>query len=60
MYRLTKTGSLAIFTAIRRASSLVAAWVPSELLSRFVFDDKAGVQLFDGPQRREAAGCYTA
>jgi hypothetical protein len=66
--RGNNSGSLAIFTAIRLASSLVsslAADLPprlilkinvSKLLSVVIADDEAGVLFFDGPGRREAAG----
>src|SRR5262249_105911 len=61
-----------MFTAILRASSLLSNLAGSprlileidirQLLAVAVFDDKAGVQFFDGPGRRGAAGrfCTTA
>jgi hypothetical protein len=65
-----RCGSFAIFAAIRRASSLLSNLAADrsprlileidirELLPVVVAHDKAGVQLFDGPGRREAA-CYS-
>jgi hypothetical protein len=63
------SGSLVTFAAIRLASSFLVSNFcrrspagllleidKCELLARFVFDDKAGLQFLDGPRRREGAG----
>jgi len=62
----TSSGSFAIFTPIRRASSFVSSFggrSPAEIdicerLAATVADHKASGLLFDGPGRREAALCH--
>jgi hypothetical protein len=63
-YRGSSSGSFAIFTAIRRASSLVSNLAAdrrpgsSERLSALIADEKASVQFLDGPRWREASSDF--
>jgi hypothetical protein len=59
--RCNNSGSLAIFAAIRRASSRLKSFAAERLAidisERLRFsNDEASLRLFDGPRRRKAAG----